>query len=243
MSLFGEKEMVMLGEKRIGLCSEQIQSGLLKAQWFCSIVKYCQIPAGALSCCVNFGIDKSVFWRDKPMVLIHRESFDIVKNCSLEEERDKYFECDEAIAPAISLLNRKGYRTTFCCSGHLYDDITDTLLIDEEEMPEEALYEAYPGIIKIGHTEDGFYRLTLRQNLSMQAYVTFAEDVELPSVPEGWRERGHTILHNFYWDESFEHPYAEKDLQEKDPYLFYRRRLEIMEALYDWAVSLPPRIQ
>lgn len=28
------------------------------------------------------------------------------------------FEVDDLIAPAISILNKKGYRTAFCCSGH-----------------------------------------------------------------------------------------------------------------------------
>jgi len=29
------------------------------------------------------------------------------------------FEVDDLIAPAISILNKKGYRTAFCCSGHV----------------------------------------------------------------------------------------------------------------------------
>lgn len=28
------------------------------------------------------------------------------------------FQVDDLIAPVISLLNRKGYKTAFCCSGH-----------------------------------------------------------------------------------------------------------------------------
>ena len=28
------------------------------------------------------------------------------------------FEVDDLIAPAVSILNKKGYRTAFCCSGH-----------------------------------------------------------------------------------------------------------------------------
>jgi len=29
---------------------------------------------------------------------------------------------DEMMLPTISLLNKKGYRTRFCCSGHVYDN-------------------------------------------------------------------------------------------------------------------------
>lgn len=35
-----------------------------------------------------------------------------------DEIEKYYFECDEIIAPLISLLNRKGYKTKHCCSGH-----------------------------------------------------------------------------------------------------------------------------
>lgn len=33
------------------------------------------------------------------------------------------FECDELMAPIIRELNLKGYKTVFCCSGHVNDDI------------------------------------------------------------------------------------------------------------------------
>lgn len=33
------------------------------------------------------------------------------------------FEVDEMIAPIISLLNKKGYKTKYCCSGHLNEVI------------------------------------------------------------------------------------------------------------------------
>ena len=29
------------------------------------------------------------------------------------------FECDELIAPVISMLNSKGFKTKYCCSGHI----------------------------------------------------------------------------------------------------------------------------
>ena len=34
------------------------------------------------------------------------------------EINDDIFEVDEAIAESIVLLNKKGYKTLFCCSGH-----------------------------------------------------------------------------------------------------------------------------
>lgn len=32
-----------------------------------------------------------------------------------------YFQVDELIAPSIALLNKKGYKTINCCSGHIHD--------------------------------------------------------------------------------------------------------------------------
>ncbi|MEG1146726.1 MAG: hypothetical protein RSE21_04775 [Bacilli bacterium] len=43
---------------------------------------------------------------------IDKNSFEIVNNV---------FEVDEDIADTISVLNKKGYKTLFCCSGHVRD--------------------------------------------------------------------------------------------------------------------------
>ena len=43
---------------------------------------------------------------------INKETFEIV---------DNIFEVDEDIAETISILNKKGYYTKYCCSGHVKD--------------------------------------------------------------------------------------------------------------------------
>ena len=45
------------------------------------------------------------------MTYIDAKTFDIVENPSV-------FEVDNKIAEAISILNKKGYRTIFSCQGH-----------------------------------------------------------------------------------------------------------------------------
>lgn len=52
-------------------------------------------------------------------------------------------EIDEMIAPVISILNKKGYRTRFCCSGHCHSghcfdgSITDyTYILFENILPD-----------------------------------------------------------------------------------------------------------
>lgn len=49
--------------------------------------------------------------------------FNIYKDTCDIRIKGPIFECDELIAPVIRELNLKGYRTVFCCSGHVNDDI------------------------------------------------------------------------------------------------------------------------
>ena len=42
-----------------------------------------------------------------------------LSNNKLDEEPIGFIELDELIVPAIFELNRKGYRTLYCCSGHI----------------------------------------------------------------------------------------------------------------------------
>ena len=48
---------------------------------------------------------------------IRKDSYKLIK-----KKVANSFEVDDLIAPAISLLNQKGYLTTFCCSGHVNID-------------------------------------------------------------------------------------------------------------------------
>ena len=57
-------------------------------------------------------------------------------------------EIDYYIYPAIYELNRKGYRTTNCCSGHEYNQIMNTYVAFSEDIIEEFVsdywqYDSY----------------------------------------------------------------------------------------------------
>ena len=47
--------------------------------------------------------------------IIDKETFEV---CTHAEDHPKVFVCDKPIAPVISILNKKGYKTFASCSGH-----------------------------------------------------------------------------------------------------------------------------
>jgi hypothetical protein len=61
----------------------------------------------------NVAIDK---YHDKSGITVTYESRDHVKIDIVSE----WFECDDMIASTISMLNKRGYRTQMCCSGHFH---------------------------------------------------------------------------------------------------------------------------
>lgn len=174
------------------------------------------------------------------MAFINLKTYDILeKECPNPQFSADYFECDEEMAGVLLLLNKKGYRTLFSCSGHLYDEISDTFEEENDALSEQKLRELYPGILEIRTSASGVRTLTLRQNLSLKSYIVFSKDILLPSVPKEWRLDGSVLSHNYYWDSSFEEIRDLADLK-AHPFIFYRRRTELLSLLYDWADALPP---
>ena len=55
-------------------------------------------------------------------------------------------EIDELMLPIIIMLNKKGYRTDFCCSGHLVNDLTErnSAYISFVDLPPEIKMPALP---------------------------------------------------------------------------------------------------
>lgn len=56
------------------------------------------------------------------MYYINSETFEIYKSKADRRYTSPAFECDELITPIIVELNKKGYTTLFCCSGHLVNE-------------------------------------------------------------------------------------------------------------------------
>jgi len=73
--------------------------------------------------------------------------------------KGQLFECDELLAPTISLLNKKGYKTLYCCSGHIKP--SDVLVYNH-------VYSKY------------------QKNLNIDCYIAFEKPVKLSNVPDGY---------------------------------------------------------
>lgn len=54
-------------------------------------------------------------------VYIGTKTFEIYGSINDERISEPLFECDELMAPTIQILNRLGFATQSCCSGHIYD--------------------------------------------------------------------------------------------------------------------------
>ena len=70
------------------------------------------------------------------MVYIGQKSYRLYKSIEDKNIDEPLFECDELLAPTIQILNLFGYKTTYCCSGHLVDNEYDTNVL--KDYPEKV---------------------------------------------------------------------------------------------------------
>ncbi len=53
-----------------------------------------------------------------------------LNDCNKDNCQCNIIELDELIAPTIIMLNQKGYKTKYCCSGHYYNSSTTYINFD-----------------------------------------------------------------------------------------------------------------
>lgn len=155
------------------------------------------------------------------MSLIHKESFDILNNCEEGKEGD-YFEVDENIALIISLLNKKGYRTTFCCSGHAFANINEFRADNKEDFDCIIFFD-----LQDIRYENGRFKAFDKDN-AKYCYIMFAEDYSFSMLPEGFTyDKDNKCIEKEYASES-------------DTYDLIQEIVDSMKALYEWAKELVP---
>ena len=67
------------------------------------------------------------------MAFIDSKTFKAHSEITVPEVEDRSFECDDLIAPIISLLNQKGYKTNYCCAGHPYPHYEEMYILLYED--------------------------------------------------------------------------------------------------------------
>jgi len=155
---------------------------------------------------------------------INKETFDIIDGSNIDGDLDNYFECDEAIALPIQELNRKGYKTAFCCCGHAFPNHTEILLLSKCDDPLKTIVGAY----KYEELEDETTRITAWSPAIKEGYIAFAPNCPLPpSIPEYWEYEEERVMRCYYNDKCSE-------------FEFLMTVTYAMERLYEWAKALPP---
>jgi hypothetical protein len=155
------------------------------------------------------------------MPYMHKSTFEILQDSNIDNELDDYFEIDELIALLIQALNRKGYTTTYCCCGHSFPEFGEAFA-----SPEMKDYDRFiGGTYATEKLPDGSHRILFRNRPEHHSYISFAEGIVLPSVPEEWQ---------------FEDGMLSRDYPDNlDEYTFFAVLVQSMKDLYKWAQSLP----
>lgn len=174
------------------------------------------------------------------MVLMDRNYnvFNQANYCDFDAMRnDEVFEVDEMIAPIISILNKKGYLTSYSCSGHPYgmksseSHIFDSKFTGEEDVDEEiGTYMNITNSKKV--CVDGNYvKIYIGVTYGFDAYIMFKPEIELDvSLPDGWeydRDLNGVCIRYHY------------DFENGSYFSKYDKILKTMRSLFGWALDLP----
>ena len=150
------------------------------------------------------------------MSYMHKETFEIFNPLgTIQNPDDDNWNCfyvDDLIAPAVQALNRKGYKTEFCCAGHPFKYTPSE--------PDTAFDDIDQKYVKIPRKGD--------------SYIAFAEGVFLPELPPGFAaddprpEKPELCIRKDF-------SYVESD----EKFDIMRKIFNSMEQLYQWALNLP----
>ena len=155
------------------------------------------------------------------MAYINKKDFSIIAGSNIDEYLEDCFECDDMIAPVISELNKKGYTTKFCCSGHPYIDHSEAICLNPELDPRDL----FVGVESIEPMEDGNRRVTFNQWLSNGIYIAFESGKMPKKLPDYAYVEDNAMFIDF-------------DYRGGEEYVFMGVLLKYNRMLYKWAKGL-----
>lgn len=161
------------------------------------------------------------------MAYIHKETFEMVEK--LSQINEKCLKIDDGIVPVIQTLNRKGYFTQECCSGHPFKGTEHKsrhcYIVFEKGVslpflpPEFTIERSYITI-------NGTKMIINKYNKSDEYNIGIKKlEKMLVEKPELQKEISNTIWRDWKSDVDF--------------YLFLHENVKALEQLYKWALDLP----
>lgn len=111
--------------------------------------------------------------------IIDKITFEV---CTDAEDHQKVFICDKPIAPVVSILNKKGYKTLASCSGHYRIEFYEYFDEDIRNLKE---YQQDERII-IKKIKDNSFDYWQEADKTL-FYILFADNYEFDNLPSEFK--------------------------------------------------------
>ena len=152
---------------------------------------------------------------------INKETFEIV---------DNIFEVDEDIAETISILNKKGYYTKYCCSGHVKDPRLYELY--NVKNNENFKFKKLGNII---NEEKNNYDIIMPY-MYTSIYIMFHSNFDFNKLPQGFYKVNNDNTEDYVISKEI---YYFNNGKRKDWKIIYQEIKDANDILLKWAKSLP----
>ena len=152
---------------------------------------------------------------------INKETFEIV---------DNVFEVDEDIAQTISILNKKGYYTKYCCSGHA----KDPRLYELYNVKNNDDFE-FKDLGYIVNQEKSNYDIIM-PSIYTSIYIMFESNYAFDNLPEGFSKVVNDNIDDYVISKEIDYYNDEK---RKDWNDIDKEIKDSNNKLLRWAISLP----
>ncbi len=163
--------------------------------------------------------------------IIDKTTFEV---CIHAENHPKVFVCDKPIAPAISILNKKGYKTFASCSGHYRIEFYEYF---DEDISKLKEYKQDDKIIIKKIKDNSFdYWKEIDKTL---LYILFTDKYEFSNLPSEFE---------LYINDGLDYPRTciKCEINYYDKNNKHRKKIDVLKEidykcklLIEWAENLP----